>query len=202
MTKFQDQTVRKYLTELGSDNAIPGGGSAAALGGALGASLSLMVARFSVRRQKTDHDKNLLAKLTQALEKLVPQIAEVVDEDPAVFSKVASCYDVQRAADTDGKKRAARILMDQALAEAFQCQAALAFLLVMALRVNDDLEPLASGSVKNDLNVSRSLLRGAFEGAVSTCEINLKYLEDAEKKKVLEQELNHINSEFKTVSHG
>ena len=199
MSKFQDLSIHKYLNELGSNKAIPGGGSAAALAGALGAACSLMVARFSVKRQKTDPDKEMLAKLTAALEKLVPQISNIVDEDPEVFLKVEKCYGLEREADTDGKKKAATILMDQALSEAFQVQVQLALLIVMALRVNDDLEPLASGSVKNDLNVSRSLLKGAYEGAISTCEINLKYLTDENRKKELTEELARIKKEFRQV---
>jgi len=202
MAKFYDQSIRKYLAELGSDRAIPGGGSAAALTGALGNALSLMVARFSVRRQKTVKDQRGLARLTQALIKLEPQIARVIDEDPKIFSKVAKCYSIERKADTEGKKKAATMLMDQALSEAFQVQAKLAFLLVMALRVNKDLEPLASGSVKNDLNVSRSLFCGAYEGAISTCEINLKYLTDAARKKLLTGELQRIQNDFRKVNNG
>lgn len=200
MAKFANQSIQKYLSELASDQPIPGGGSAAALTGALGTSLSLMVARFSVRCQKTEKDKESLAKLTQALRKLVPQIARVIDEDPKVFSKVAKCYTVQRKADTEGKKKAAAILMDQALADAFQAQAKLALLLIMSLRVNNDLEPLASGSVKNDLNVSRSLLRGAYEGAISTCDINVKYIQDEKKKQELNQEMARLNEDFGKVS--
>ena len=202
MSKFQDLSIHQYLNELGSNKAVPGGGSAAALAGALGAACSLMVARFSVKRQKTDKDKEMLAKLTAALEKLVPQISNIVDEDPEVFLKVEKCYGLQREADTDGKKKAAAILMNQALAEAFQVQIQLALLIVMAFRVNDDLEPLASGSVKNDLNVSRSLLKGAYEGAISTCEINLKYLSDETRKKELTEELASIQHDYKKVKHG
>ena len=200
MPKFANLSVQKYLKELSSDKPIPGGGSAAALAGALGAACSMMVAHFSVRKQKTVEDKKRLSKLTQALGKLIPKITKIVDEDPKVFSKVARCYGIQRKADTEGKKKAARILMDQALAEAFQVQAELAFLIVMSLRVNGELESLASGSVKNDLNVSRSLLRGAFEGAVSTCEINVLYVSDPKKKKELEQELSRLRHEFKSVA--
>lgn len=200
MGQFSQQKIQQFLKELASDKPIPGGGSAAALAGSLGASLSLMVARFSVRRQKTARDKKNLAQLTLALQKLVPQMTRVVDEDPRIFSKVARCYGIQRKADTDGKKKEAQILMDQALTDAFQVQAKLAFLLVMALRVNRGLEALASGSVKNDLNVSRSLLRGAFEGALSTCEINWKYVTDFKKKKMLEQEMTRLKREFRKVS--
>lgn len=203
MAKFSDQSIRKYVNELASDQPIPGGGSAAALAGSLGTALALMVARFSARRQKTDADRRSLKQLTLALQKLVPQVTKIVDEDPRVFSKVSKCYGLQKRSVTEGKKRAAKMLMDEALAEAFQVQAKLAFLAVMSLRVNVDLEPLASGSVKNDLNVSRSLLRGAYEGAVSTCEINLKYLEDSKRKKLLTQELARLEKEFKKVNtHG
>ncbi len=199
MPKFASLTVQKYLRELGSNKAVPGGGSAAALAGALGAACSLMVANFSVKKQKTGETKEQLAKLTQALKKLIPQITKVVDDDPKVFAKVEKCYGIQRQADTEGKKKAARMLMDQALSEAFQVQAKLALLINMALRVNKDLEPLASGSVKNDLNVSESLLKGAFDGAVSTCEINLVYLSDTKKKEDLRRELDRLKHEFKVL---
>ncbi|MBI4398854.1 MAG: cyclodeaminase/cyclohydrolase family protein [Candidatus Omnitrophica bacterium] len=199
MPQFAKYTIQKYLKELASDKPIPGGGSAAALSASLGAGLALMVAYFSVRRQKTDESKKKLKELTRALEKTMREMTRIIDEDAEVFTKVSKCYSLSRKAQTEGQKRIACMRMDQALTGAFQTQAKLALLIVMALRVRSELAPLASGSVTNDLHVSQSLLRGAFEGAISTCNINAAYVSDEKKKSDLTGEMDRLKKEFNQI---
>ena len=165
---------------------MPGGGSAAAIAGAMGASLALMAARISEKRMKTPEDAKKLAHLTQALEKLAPKIIRVIDEDPKIFQKLSRLY----------QKKAEKPALDRALADCFQVQASLAFLILMALAVNWELDGFLSGSIKSDLVVSRSLLRAAFEGAEVLCEVNLKYIQDPKRKADLSNELKKLRDEW------
>ena len=49
---LMDKSVRDFVTELASDSAAPGGGSAAALAGCLGAALTTMVCNLSLDESK------------------------------------------------------------------------------------------------------------------------------------------------------
>ncbi|TMF12727.1 MAG: formiminotransferase-cyclodeaminase, partial [Chloroflexi bacterium] len=62
-TPVRDQTVGDYLQALASTAAVPGGGSAAALGAAMGAALVSMVAKLSAKKAKAVGDRDVLTGL-------------------------------------------------------------------------------------------------------------------------------------------
>ena len=186
MSLYSGQSIRAFLDKLASREPVPGGGSAAAIAGAMGAHLALMAARISEKRMKSKEDAEKLAHLIEALEKLAPKIVQVIDEDPKIFKKLSRLY----------QKKAEKPALDRALADCFQVQASLAFLILMALAVNWELDGFLSGSIKSDLAVSRSLLRAAFEGAEVLCEVNLKYIQDPKRKADLSNELKKLRDEW------
>jgi len=199
MAKLTTKSVKQFISDLKSEKPTPGGGSAAALTASLGASLILMVVQINGRRLKIKKEKQVSSRLSAAVSKLIPQITEIIDEDAVVYSKVSKQYSLYYKAKTEGKRKAAKVLLEQYLIAAFHVQASLALLCVLALRVNHELFDISSGAIQNDLKVSRSLLKAAFEGAISTCEVNWKYVEDKTQKKILSTEMKKLKRELKAV---
>ena len=88
MTILKNQTLSKYLDQLSSKDPVPGGGSAAALVGALGASLICMAARYSQGRNQS---KVIEAKISDHLrkaEKIRKRLTELVDLDAKAYLAV------------------------------------------------------------------------------------------------------------------
>ena len=103
------KSVQDFITELAADSAAPGGGSAAALAGCLGAALTKMVCNLSLDEAKfgavlpeieaiRTESGDLLAKLTRA-----------VDEDAAAFNEVMAAYKLPKATDEEKTARLAAI---------------------------------------------------------------------------------------------
>lgn len=85
MTAFKNQTLRKYLDQLSSKSPVPGGGSAAALVGAVGAGLLSMAAQYSKGRGQS---KTIEAKISDCLkksEKIRKRLTELIDLDAKAY---------------------------------------------------------------------------------------------------------------------
>ena len=88
MKKFRSHTLNDYLSVLSSKNPVPGGGSAAALTGALGAALIGMVTRYSVGKGKNKSDEAHLKKILKESQKIQRQFLELIDRDAEAYLKV------------------------------------------------------------------------------------------------------------------
>ncbi len=102
-------TVREFLDGLASNAPTPGGGSAAALAGALGAGLVSMVCQFTVGREKyADVDADVRRVLERA-EELRAELQRAVDEDIAAYGGYARASGMPRETDDEKRERDAAL---------------------------------------------------------------------------------------------
>jgi formiminotetrahydrofolate cyclodeaminase len=86
--KFKDSALREYLNLLAERIPAPGGGSAAALVAACGASLICMVAQYSIGRGKPARIEKRLQGVCQKAEKIRERMLELVDLDAEAYMAV------------------------------------------------------------------------------------------------------------------
>src|SRR3954471_5990069 len=94
-----DKTVRDLLTAFSSSGPRPGGGSAAALSSAIGASLLMMVAGLPKSRTGSDDDRAALRGAAGALADVRDRLTEAVDADSAAYDRVVAAYKMPKASD-------------------------------------------------------------------------------------------------------
>src|ERR687884_179695 len=110
-----DLSVREFGERLASNAPTPGGGSAAALGGALGAGLVSMVCNFTVGREKyADVEEEMQAVLRRS-EELRLELEQAVDDDVAAYGGYSRASKLPR--ETDEEQRARTAALDAALRE-------------------------------------------------------------------------------------
>ena len=88
MKKFKSHTVQQYLEVLSRKVPVPGGGSAAALSGALGAGLLSMVTNYSLGRKHSSSVEKRLQKSLKKSEAIRKRLLELVDLDAEAYLKV------------------------------------------------------------------------------------------------------------------
>src|SRR5512141_18714 len=81
MMKLTDKTVADLLAAFQSSDPTPGGGSAAALAGAIGASLLAMVAGLPKSRAATEEDAERLEAAAARCRELAAHLSDMVDRD-------------------------------------------------------------------------------------------------------------------------
>jgi formiminotetrahydrofolate cyclodeaminase len=108
-------SVREFGERLASNAPTPGGGSAAALGGALGAALVSMVCNFTVGREKyADVEEDMQGVLRRS-EELRLQLEQAVEDDVAAYGGYSEASKLPR--ETDEQRAARDAALDAALRE-------------------------------------------------------------------------------------
>src|SRR5437764_775115 len=102
-----DMTVHELLDGFASSAPTPGGGSAAALAGATGASLLMMVASLPKTRTGSEDERASLAAASQSLASIRRQLIDAIDADAAAYDQVVAAYRVPKGSDEDGARKAA-----------------------------------------------------------------------------------------------
>src|SRR6187401_3209351 len=109
MKRFADMTVSQLLAALGSPSPTPGGGTAAAIAGAMGTSLLVMVAGLAKSKNNTDDEKAALAKARAAIEPITSRLTELANADAASFDAVMAAYRLPKATDEEKQARTVAI---------------------------------------------------------------------------------------------
>ena len=176
--KLTDRTVTALLAAFKSPDPTPGGGSAAALAGAVGAALLAMVASLPRPRAETEKD---VARLTAAggqCAALSAELEALVDRDSDAYHLVMVAY---RQPKVTGEEKAARSAAIQAALRGATA-APVAVMRACAAAAEQGVVIAAGGnpSASSDLQVGFELLGAAARGAKLNVEMNLGSVKDPE----------------------
>ena len=176
--------VDNFIDELASDSPAPGGGSIAALSGAMGAGLVSMVTRLTMGKKGYEQVEPLMKETLAASEKIRAELTLLVDEDTQAFNQVMAAFKMPKQTQAEkslrsdaiqtGFKHASRI----PLTVADHCLDVLELALSIAGRANEN--------AASDLGVASQMAYAGVEGAVMNVKINLPSIKDhpwSEKKK-------------------
>ena len=111
--KLVEMKVNEFVDLMASDEPAPGGGSAAALEGALGAALTAMVCALTVGKKKYADVQELAIESQKKGNELKAQFVDVIDRDTEAFNAVSAVFAMPK--DTDEEKAARKAAMQEAL---------------------------------------------------------------------------------------
>src|SRR5712691_1344592 len=92
-----ERSLRTFSDDLSSAEPVPGGGSAAAYAGAMGAALAAMVARIAAKRDESDEFHSFV----EEMDNLRADFLRLVDDDSAAYARVAEAIKLPRASDEE-----------------------------------------------------------------------------------------------------
>lgn len=99
-------TVKDFADELSSNSPAPGGGSVAALSGALSAALSSMVAALTHNKKSYEIVRDEMEKVGIAAQSNMRSQIEAIDRDTDAFNQVMACFGMPKATEEEKKARA------------------------------------------------------------------------------------------------
>ncbi|HET6960113.1 MAG TPA: cyclodeaminase/cyclohydrolase family protein [Vicinamibacterales bacterium] len=188
-----DRSVRDLLTAFSSSDPTPGGGSAAALSSAIGASLLMMVAGLPKTRTGSDDDRARLTAAGAVLADLRDRLTEAVDADTAAYDHVVAAYKMPKM--SADEQRARKAAIQRALREATDVPLGVVRLSAAALVQAALVAAHGHKAAGSDVGVAIALLRAGLRGARLNVEINVGSLTDAEYTSSVTAEINRLGAE-------
>jgi len=185
---YLDRPLQEYLDELASAQSTPGGGSAAALSGAMGAALASMVARLTLGKANYADMEPEIAELLQRTEKLRARFQQLMQEDIDAYGKLSASFKLPRSTPAEVKTRSSAIqqrLLEAALVPLETVENA--FQLVQHCR---RIAEIGNTNVLSDIATSAILASSAGTGAAWLVRVNLRAMKDLELVEKLSDRLN------------
>jgi glutamate formiminotransferase/formiminotetrahydrofolate cyclodeaminase len=181
--KLVERTVTGFVDECSSESPAPGGGSVAALSGALGAGLACMVANLTVGKKGYEAVWEEMKEIAAEGQGIKDRFVGAVDRDTEAFNAVMAGFRMPKGTP---EQKAAR---DEAILDATKTATLVPFEVLEAVpRALELALAVASKGNKNsasDAGVAAAALRTAAEGAWLNVRINLGTMDDGEFKKQL-----------------
>lgn len=174
--KFAEMTVGQLLNALASSEPTPGGGTAAAIAGAMGASLLVMVTGLAKSRNNTDEEKAALGKARAVLQPLTTDFTRLADADSESFNAVMAAYRLPKA--TDEEKAARSRAIQDALRGATTVPLDTLRAGADALAQAQAVAQHGNRAAASDAGVAIALLRAAAAGAHANVRANLESIKD------------------------
>ena len=174
--ELSELTVRSFANLLGSDAPAPGGGSAAALAGSLGAALSAMVSALTLGRKKYADVQELAQEGFDRASALKEAFLQAMEKDTEVFNTFSAAMGMPK--ETPEEKAARSAAMQAALVLCIESPLRMMELSFEAITLTDKLMGKTNANALSDLGVSALMLSAAVQGAWLNVLINLGSLKD------------------------
>ena len=176
--KLAELKTAEFVDLLASDAPAPGGGSAAALEGALGAALTAMVCSLTIGKKKYAEFEELAAEAQKKAAGLKARFVDVMDRDTEAFNVVSAAFGMPKA--TDEEKAARSAAIQKGLEGCTKTPFEMMELAAETLELTASILGKSNDSAASDLGVSALSLRAAIQGAWLNVLINIGNLKNKE----------------------
>ena len=185
-----DKKVSNFLNELASNSPTPGGGSVAALAGALGAALISMVGNLTVGKKEYEDVEEDIKKILSSSEKLRYELSQLIEEDVKVFNNFMATYKMPK--ETEDEKKIRTEKMQEALIKAAKVPLRVAYKCLDILSLSKEVAEKGNINVVSDAGVAALMAEAALESAILNVKINLKMIKDEKVRTELSSSIKEI----------
>jgi formiminotetrahydrofolate cyclodeaminase len=185
---IKDKTIHQFLDDLASKSATPGGGSVAAIMGAMGAALVSMVCNLTIGKKNYESIEPEMKELLARSESLRAQLMDMVRSDVEVFNKVMAAYGLPK--ETDEQKSARSEQIQLALQEATDIPIECAKACAEVIRLSKIAAEKGNRNVVSDAGVAVVAGHAALKSAALNVYVNVSSIKD---EKFVSSRLSQLN---------
>jgi len=189
---LKDLGFTELLDEIASKSPAPGGGSAAAVAGAIGCSLLCMVSNLTIGRKKYADVEPQVKEILAEATKLRERFASLIDEDKNAFLELFKFFKLKELTPEQEEQ------MKAAEAHAIGVPQQVMETALAAMKLADKLAVIGNKNAISDVGVAIYFIRTAFKGGELNVRINLVGKDGAEKEKYISW-LKPICQEFRDL---
>jgi formiminotetrahydrofolate cyclodeaminase len=188
--------IRDFLTALASADAAQGAVSAAAMAGAMGTSLLLLVAALPTTRSDSIDERTALMGAATALGQVQEQLIETIETETVV--KLFAARNMPQSSQAQRSKRDAAIQL--ALRAAADVPLEVIRLCALGLKHAQTVAASSCRAAGSDVELAVALLRVGLTGARSNLEARLSSLTDVLYTTAVVEEIAHLSEEATTAA--
>lgn len=181
---YREKTVEEFLDELSSSNSIPGGGSAAALSGALNAAVISFIANLTIGKKKYEEVETEAQEILAESQELKKEMLMMIDQDSEILSDILESY---KTGDQDRVKNVCH--------DAVEFSMDMTKKAVRLMRLSLEISEIGNQMLASDFEVAAYIGDAAVGSAIANVKINLKSLENEEYKENIKKEYLKLKEE-------
>jgi formiminotetrahydrofolate cyclodeaminase len=188
--KMTDKPVKIFLDELASSAPAPGGGSVAALSGALGAALISMISNLTLGKEKYAAVQDEITALLKKSERLRKELTDLLEEDVKVYTQLSQTMKMPR--DTEEQKKTRAKAMDKALKAATDVPMRVAEACVSVMELCLPAAEKGNINAVSDVGVGILMAEAGLRSAALNVLINLGWIKDEAFVKESQKKLDSL----------
>ncbi len=193
-----DKNLRQFANELSMDSPAPGGGSTAALCGALSSALTSMVSNLTVGKKEYESVQEKVVELAMAAQYLKDEFLRAVDLDTVAFNKVMDTFRMKKK--TEEQKKERNMAIQEATKEATLVPLDVLEKSIKALELAKDIAIHGNKNSISDAGVAGLTAQTAAEGAYYNVIINLPETQDEKFTTEIKAKAETLKSEALKIS--
>ncbi len=171
-----EMKVTDFVDEVSRESPAPGGGSIAALAGALGVSLSSMVSNLTANKRGSADVDDILNEAAEKCQEIKFKLVKAVDEDTNAFNQYMAAMRMPKKTDAEKKKR--NDAMQEGLKVAVQVPYSTAQLSCEAIEIAMTVAQHGNPNSITDVGVGAQSAYTGVLGGIYNVLINLKDIKD------------------------
>lgn len=173
---ISEKTLPAFVEVLASKEAVPGGGGAAALCGAIGTALGNMVGSLTVGKKKYADVEDRIVELKAKSDALQKKFLDLIDEDAKGFEPLSKAYGLPAV--TDEEKAHKKVVLEQCSKDACNVPMEIMECCAEAIDIIDEFAQKGSALAVSDAGCGATIAKSAMFAASLNIFINTKGMED------------------------
>ena len=190
MEKIAQKSCVDFIEVLASKAAVPGGGGAAALAGAIGMALGSMVCNLTTGKKKYAQYEEAIQEILVKASKLEEELLSMIDKDAEGFYPLSKAYGLPTSTEEEKKYKAET--MEKCLKVACEVPMNIVKLCFDAIKLHEELVDKGSKLAISDVGCGVQCLRAAILSGQLNVIINVNSMKDREYAEKIEKECNQL----------
>jgi formiminotetrahydrofolate cyclodeaminase len=195
---LKDKTLNEFIGLLASDAPAPGGGSAAALCGALSSALANMVCGLTIGKKKYAEHGEYIKTTAENAVSLSNYFVKLIDEDSNAYSRVSEAMGLQK--ETVEQKAKRSLIIQEALKNAADVPLKAMSEALECLKLIESSIGKTNKNVASDLGVAAICAEACVKSAMLNVLINLSLIKDEDYKIETKKKADRISAEAMRIS--
>ena len=190
MEKIAQKSCLDFIEVLASKAAVPGGGGAAALAGAIGMALGSMVCNLTTGKKKYAQYEEAIQEILEKAAKLEEELLSMIDKDAEGFFPLSKAYGLPTT--TEEEKQYKAETMEKCLKVACEVPMNIVRLCYDSIKLHEELVDKGSKLAISDVGCGVQCLRAAILSGQLNVIINVNSMKDREYAEKIEKECNQL----------